>query len=94
MQTFSEIIKKLYELYCNGTIEQKRYIIGSIFPAKWTIFENKGRTEKVNLATLLIYRINNTLRHKKTELELKLELTPAWWTQLGASRTISYLICA
>lgn len=47
-------------------IEQKRYIIGSIFPAKWTIFENKGRTEKVNLAALLIYQINNTLRHKKS----------------------------
>ena len=65
-------LKKLYELYCNGTIEQKRYIIGSIFPAKWTIFENKGRTEKVNLAALLIYQINNTLRHKKTGVRTKI----------------------
>ena len=58
-------LKKLYELYCNGTIEQERYIISSIFPAKWRIFETKSRTEKVNLAALLIYQINNTLRLKK-----------------------------
>jgi site-specific DNA recombinase len=58
-------LKKLSELYSNGDIEQKRYIIGSIYPEKRTILENKGRTGKVNLAALLISQINNTLRYKK-----------------------------
>ncbi|WP_394340912.1 recombinase family protein [Pedobacter cryoconitis] len=65
-------LKKLSELYSNGNIEQKRYIIGSIYPEKWTILENKGRTGKVNLAALLIYQINNTLRHKKTGVRTKI----------------------
>ncbi len=65
-------LKKLMELYSNGNIEQKRYIIGSIFPEKWTIIENKGRTGKVNSAALLIYQINNMLGHKKTGVRTKI----------------------
>lgn len=65
-------LKKLPELYSNGDIEDKRYIIGSIFPEKWTIIENKGRTGKVNQAALLIYQINNTLWHKKTGVRTKI----------------------
>jgi len=64
--------KKLTELYSNGDIEAKRYIIGSIFPEKWTILENKGRTGKVNLAAQLIYQINSLLSHKKTRVRTKI----------------------
>lgn len=64
--------KKLTELYSNGDIEAKRYIIGSIFPEKWTISENKGRTGKVNLAAHLIYQINSLLSHKKTGVRTKI----------------------
>ena len=65
-------LKNLMELYSNGDIEEKRYIIGSIFPEKWTIVKNKGRTGKVNLAALLIYQINNMLGHKKAEVRAKI----------------------
>src|SRR5690606_5239105 len=64
-------LKKLMELYSNGNIEQKRYIIGSIFPEKWTIIESKGRTGKVNSAALLIYQINNMLGNKKAGVRTK-----------------------
>lgn len=63
---------KLPEMYCNGDITAKRYIIGSIFPEKWTILENKGRTGKVNLAAQLIYQINNLLSHKKAGARTKI----------------------
>lgn len=65
-------LKKLTELYSKGNIDEKRYIIGSIFPEKWTIIENKGRTGKVNLAALLIYQINNMLGHKKNRIRTKI----------------------
>ncbi len=65
-------LKKLAELYKNGSIEQKRYIIGSIYPEKWTIFDNEGRTAKVNPAALLIYQINNKLWNKKAGVRTKI----------------------
>lgn len=65
-------LKKLTDLYSNGDIENKRYIIGSMFPEKWTIIENKHRTGKVNLAALLIYQINSTLEHKKAGVRTKI----------------------
>jgi site-specific DNA recombinase len=58
-------------LYSKGDIEAKRHIISSIFPEKWTIIENKGRTGKVNLAAQLIYNINSLLSHKKTGVRTK-----------------------
>jgi hypothetical protein len=73
--------------YKNADIEQKTYIIGSIFPEKWTIFDNDYRTANMNLADRLIYQINNRLCHKKKpELELKLELTPAWYPAPESNR--------
>ena len=64
--------KKLVELYSNGNIEEKRYIIGSIFDEKWTIIKNKGRTGKPNVVAQLIYHINSTLGHKKTGVRTKI----------------------
>ena len=62
-------IEKYSEIILYWTIN---VIIGSIFPEKWTIIENKGRTGKVNLAALLIYQINNMLGHKKTGVRTKI----------------------
>lgn len=62
-----ENLKNIDKLYKMADIEGKRRIIGSIYPEKWTIKENKGRTDKVNFAVLLIYQINNGLWHKKPE---------------------------
>ncbi len=79
-------LKKLTELYHNGNIEEKLRIIGSIFPEKWTIIENKGRTGKVNLEKLLIYQVNYSWGIKKPELELKLELSPAGYPAPESNR--------
>ena len=59
-------------MYSKGNIEEKRYIIGSIFPEKWTIIENIGRTGKVNQAALHIYQVNNMLHHKKAGVRTKI----------------------
>ena len=67
-----ENLKKLDLLYLNADIEGQRFIIGSIFPEKWTYCETGHRTGKVNLAALLIYQINSKLGHKKTRIRTKM----------------------
>ncbi|MGA9652162.1 hypothetical protein [Pedobacter sp.] len=59
-------LQDLRYFYFKGTIHEKRNIIGSIFPEKLTIIENKCRTTSPNLAAQLIYQINSSLEHKKT----------------------------
>ncbi|WP_083505346.1 recombinase family protein [Pedobacter ginsenosidimutans] len=59
-------LERITELYTLGDIEQKRYIIGSIFPEKWQILDLEGRTRITNPAARLIYLINRDLEHKKT----------------------------
>ena len=59
-------LQDLRYFYFKGTINEKRNIIGSIFPEKWTIMENKCRTTSPNLVAQLIYQINSNLEHKKT----------------------------
>lgn len=65
------------ELYSNGDIEEKRYIIGSTSPEKWVILESNYRTDNVNLATLLIYHINKGLGTKKVRCRTKSDLVPS-----------------
>ena len=65
-------LKILVELYKNGDIEEKRYIIGSIYPKKMVIFENYGRTGQRNIAAELIYQINKGLRKKKAGVRTKI----------------------
>lgn len=36
-----------FSLYQNGGIEQKRFIIGSIYPEKWRFFENDCRNTRI-----------------------------------------------
>ena len=67
-----EKLKNIDKLYKSADIEGKRHIIGSIYPEKWSIKENKDRTDKVNLAALLIYQINNGLGHKKAGVRSKI----------------------
>ncbi|RQO75666.1 recombinase family protein [Pedobacter sp. KBW06] len=63
-------LKNLLKLYLEAEIEDKRYIIGSIFTEKWVFDGEKHRTGNINEAALLIYHINNKLRHKKTGVKL------------------------
>ncbi|MDB5117049.1 MAG: recombinase family protein [Mucilaginibacter sp.] len=65
-------LKNLVELYKNGDIEDKRYIIGSIYPKKMMIFENYGRTGERNIAVELIYQINKGLRKKRARVRTKI----------------------
>tara|TARA_R110002020_G_scaffold113688_1_gene261541 strand:+ start:25757 stop:27310 length:1554 start_codon:yes stop_codon:yes gene_type:complete len=68
-------LANLDELYENGTIQQKRRIIGSIFPKK-LIFDGKNyRTAHINEAVRLIslidkklYKIKNWTNHDKSDL--------------------------
>jgi hypothetical protein len=62
------------ELYSNGDIEQKRYIIASAFPEKWVILENNCRTGNVNLAALLIHQINKGLETKKARVRTQIRV--------------------
>ena len=59
-------LKSLVKLYSDSNIEGKRHIIGVIFPEKWHFDGREHHTTKVSEAALLIYHINNKLRHKKT----------------------------
>src|SRR6185437_12175367 len=49
---------KLDELYANGTIIEKRKIIGSIFPEKLIFDGNEYRTSRLNEAVRLIYMLD------------------------------------
>jgi len=61
-----ENLKKLDLLYLEGENDEKRKIIGSIFPEKWTYDGIEHRTGQENLGMELIYLLNNKLEHKKT----------------------------
>jgi len=63
-----ENLQKLDLLYLNADIEGQRFIIGSMFPEKWTYSKTGHRTGIVNQAALLIYQINSSLEHKKTRI--------------------------
>ncbi|WP_425339090.1 recombinase family protein [Pedobacter borealis] len=65
-------LQNLLELYQNGDIEQKRFIIGSIYPEKWRIFENDCRNTQINSAALFIYQINRVLGNKKAGVRTKI----------------------
>lgn len=65
-------LKTLIGLYKGGNVEEKRFIIGSIYPKKMIIFENSGRTGDANLAAQLMYHINNGLRKKRARVRTKI----------------------
>jgi site-specific DNA recombinase len=67
-------LNMLFKLYRNGNIEEKRLIIGSTFPEKLKIFENKCRTANMNSAVHLIYLINNKLGRKKARVRTQIRV--------------------
>ena len=56
---------KLDRFYETGTIEEKRELIGSMYPEKLTFDGNSLRTARINQAALCIYNIINELEGKK-----------------------------
>ena len=57
----------LYVLYENGTIIQKRKIIGSVFPEKLTFYGFQFRTTRVNEALEYIMLTDNKIGSEKME---------------------------
>ena len=55
----------------NGTVEEKREIISSIFPENIVFDGERHRTPKVNEALLLIYQKNSELEAIKNETNRK-----------------------
>ncbi len=58
-------LMKLDYLYEAGTIDEKRNLIGSIFPENLTFNKTDYRTTRINEAVRLIYFINSELQGKK-----------------------------
>jgi site-specific DNA recombinase len=76
------VLQQLPQFYQNSSIEVKRDILGSIFPEKLKISENKCRTAKINEALLLISATDKGLSgqkkgqpYKNLELSAKVENT-------------------
>ena len=76
-------ISQLDVLYENGTVTQKRKIIGSMFPEKLTFDGSQYRTTRVNEALTLILLIGSKIQSKKNGTNpLNLDLSHMV-TQLG-----------
>ena len=70
MQKAIDNLCKLDVLYQEGTVAQKRQIIGSIYPEK-LVFDRFGyRTARLNEALRLIYALGNGLEEIKNRKDL------------------------
>jgi len=64
------MLYRLDLLYKQINVNQKRHLIGSIFPEKLCFDGLVYRTEKINEAAALIYLINNKIQAKKNRTKL------------------------
>ena len=58
-------------LYCDGTVEEKRQIIGSIFPEKLIFYGNSFRTARLNEVVRLIFKPGCSFSETKNRTTLK-----------------------
>jgi len=72
-------LSNLDEAYQKTDVNQKREIIGSIYPEKLVFSENNYRTARINEVAALIYHINNTLPQKKPELPMNSHQSSGWY---------------
>jgi hypothetical protein len=68
-----ENLCQLDKLYETGTIEQKRKIIGSIFPEKLIFDGEHYRTARVNEAVRVLFAIDKAFRQKENGTSLSFE---------------------
>ena len=61
-----ENLFRLNEIYETGTIEEKRKVIGSIYPEKLTFDGDRLRTTRTNEVVELIYTLDKELKEKET----------------------------
>ncbi len=77
MKTNLKKISNLSERYENGTVEEKRIIVSSMFPENLEFNGSKHRTQRLNEAIRLIYQNNNKLQGEKKGTNLSfLDLSP------------------
>ncbi|WP_190304078.1 hypothetical protein [Paenimyroides baculatum] len=70
-------VSNLLEHYENGTVEEKRIIVSSMFPENLEFDGAKHRTQRLNEAIILIYQNNSKLQGKIKETNLSfLDLSP------------------
>ena len=65
-------------IYCKSDNEQKRKIIGSMYPKKFTFEEIKDRTAETTELFQFIYLINKELKIKKRRANLENSDLPIW----------------
>ena len=78
-----ENLGQLDKLYENGTMEQKRKIIGSIFPEKLIFDGEHYRTARVNEAVRVLFAIDEAFHQKENGTSLSLEDLPHQVIPLG-----------
>ena len=63
----SELVKviNVYKYYVQGTMEEKRQIISSIFPEKLLFDGERHRTQRINEAAMLVYNREREIRGNK-----------------------------
>lgn len=77
MKTSLKKVVNLSERYENGTVEEKRIIVSSMFPENLEFDGAKHRTQRLNEAIRLIYHNNNKLQEKNKGTNLSfLDLSP------------------
>src|SRR5690349_7939307 len=71
--SWSELIIALivYEIYVSGNTEQKRAVIGSIFPEKFRIENYCVRTARMNEVVNLLYKLDARLGGNKNGKKLE-----------------------
>ena len=75
---------RLDVIYCKSTIEEKRKLIGSMFPKKFTFENLKHRTATLSDAYSCIYHIISELATKKTRQNLSKKPLPRYRVDGGA----------
>ena len=77
MKTSLKKVSNPSERYENGTVEEKRIIVSSMFPENLEFDGANHRTQRLNEATRLIYQNNNKLQGKIKGTNLSfLDLSP------------------
>lgn len=78
-----ENLLKIDYIYESGSIEQKRNVIGSMFPEKLTFDGISFRTTRVNEVAQFIYLINNELQPQKKRTRNTFAHLSAWEVPSG-----------
>src|SRR5690606_13085704 len=73
-------LTQLSRMYQNGTSEEIRTLMSSMFMEKIVFSKLKHRTPEVNPVLQLIKLINNKLQGEKSEAKLDISALPLWVT--------------